>query len=227
MTGYPIKVAPFANFTRWSKVSIGYVSALMDELGAVQTDYASSVGTFDTLASRLGVLRAASGAWKSDLVSHGVLSPSASQHHAKNHATDHLVGGADAIPLASAAGGGFLAQSNFSKLAGIASNATKNVVTIFSYTGDGNATQAIDVGFAPYRIMINTDDSVATQWGFRVLRENVAALYNGTIQEYAGTAWGHRAYYASMAVSWVGTTILLHRDANKNSRVYRCLVIGE
>jgi hypothetical protein len=123
---YPAGVATFAHFTKWTQATVAWATNIQTEFESYQRDYASAAGDFTWLASRLAVLRASDGTWKPDTMTHGAFSPTIDQHHTQFHLTNHLVGMSDAIQSAVNARGGYLATTYRTKLASLASNATRN-----------------------------------------------------------------------------------------------------
>ncbi len=162
-TGYPVRAMPFPGIRNFTRISVGWATTIHTEIEAIQDDYVSAVGSFAILASRLAVMRTSSGTWKATTISHGAFNISANQHHSKQHATSHLTGSSDGIPLASNEGHGYLSQTHFSKLADIASGANRTRMTVFRYTGFGGpGFISISLPFTIYRINLEVLESVAT-----------------------------------------------------------------
>ena len=135
-----------ADFPNWNPAtavasiycSAGWVSTFQDNLSSFQTAMRDAMGTFSTLASYLHVEQATGGGFES-LYHASVLGVTASQHHNKLHATSHITGASDAIPVASANTRGLMGSAQFVKLSNVVASATKNRFSLSSYTGRASA----------------------------------------------------------------------------------------
>lgn len=226
MPNYPAQVASLSTFNRWTGVSVGWVSKVHSEIGAIQTDYASTLGDFSTLSSRIAVLRASDGTWKTTGLSHGIFTATSGNHHVENHATAHKTGGADAFPVASVASRGLLSQTLFSKLANIVTNATENAMRTGTYIGSGAADavgQLVSTGIEARRIFITIDDDATLHRAFRYVAGTSPTAFT-CIAEIASSASGH---FATDIVFAVGTGIRVNGLANISTINYRYITWGQ
>lgn len=154
---YPAGIATFTHFTKWTQATVAWATKISSEIEAYQKDYASAAGNFNTLASRLAVLRTSLGTWRPDTLTHGIFSPSTNQHHTQYHTTTHLDGNSDVIVSATADHGGWLTTKFYAKLATMASNSTRNYV---SNGLTGSALDGTSPATQPWLNYINHDFSV-------------------------------------------------------------------
>jgi len=166
MADYPASVAALSDYNRWTEVSAVWVSKVRTEIGALQTDYASAIGSFSTLASRIAVKRTSTGTWKATGVTHGGFAATTGNHHLETHAGRHDIGASDAIPIASDTTGGYLSSNGFSVLANTATYAARIFMTQYTFVGAGTKFSVPISGtavFCQHRV-VGSAGAIKTNW---------------------------------------------------------------
>lgn len=225
--GYPADVMTLSSINRYTKIGTSWANTIKGEVSAVQKDYASCMGTFTQLSTRLTVMRTSQGAWRTSTLTHAGYSLTSGNHHVRQHATSHLTAGGDSIRVATNGGPvGYIGTEYFSKLASVASGATRNRMTAFSFTSLSGYDR-IYLGFRARRVILMTQDqSTARVWRW----QNHPTTYNSLIEvsdvfgayrnaHESDERWGYQALHTS-------NYYIVFREGDLNS-VYAGIAWGE
>lgn len=155
MAKYPSYIATLSPVTNRTIYGTAIAKELQNELLAIQADYASTIGSYGSLASYFSIIYTPGGNIKYHAISHPAIGNiTASQHHNKIHGTSHVTG-TDPIPLSSSERKGLMTPDQLYVLKTAQSNATSIRMHSGTYVGTGaQFYNSIYLGFMPTFVRI-------------------------------------------------------------------------